>query len=659
MACKYVAIIGICSTDPIYRFLWAGLQVDALCRLNREEDVQTGATDLTMPLLSSMYERTMESIQAKGERSSSTALRLFAWLVHGKELLSTEALLKSFSDYANIPSEVEVLSAACSLVIKDHHRNIFRFAHVTIYEYIVSLPEFASAHLESNLTRSCMAICESDAGLSEDTSESMKGIRRYAILYWAYHAHEHEAVASTPDEVQYINEFCFVEQEPSLTFLQWLGDAKDVVGELPITHPLQSLWSIFEPETLSLISMSCIYGLVTIMRKALSSRHTNINSQNSYGQTPLYIASFSGHATVVQLLLASGARHDIRGGRHAFPLHVACFRGHGQIVRDLLAAGADHQTSNDIGDALTNAFETHNEDMALLFFPQYVSVNEKTQFDALYAKAAHAGMPKILARLEELYPQFRDSASAINKALLSACRRGQTNVVDRFVKSYHDKSPGLLGPALVTASLHGQDRVVQILADAGAPLLYEDDMGSAIRCAALAGYSETVKLLLRLGKTSGIELQVQDAVKAAASHGHDLALNVLIEHGTFEDFAKDPFVGALKVAAFGGHATVVALLLGHQPSMCDAEDLAQVVGAAAAGTRYDILQLLLDRGMDIVEEIKSSRPMFKLGGRRNNFRQPLQLLAKYGLGDKASPTRHCLGRAELSGPVATPQKFAE
>ncbi|MEU1873478.1 MULTISPECIES: ankyrin repeat domain-containing protein [unclassified Streptomyces] len=69
------------------------------------------------------------------------------------------------------------------------------------------------------------------------------------------------------------------------------------------------------------------------------------------GSTPLYVASVSGAADIVRVLLAAGARPDTESGigSEGTPLCGAACWGHTEAVRALLEHGADPNLREDHG----------------------------------------------------------------------------------------------------------------------------------------------------------------------------------------------------------------------------------------------------------------------------------------------------------------------
>jgi hypothetical protein len=80
-----------------------------------------------------------------------------------------------------------------------------------------------------------------------------------------------------------------------------------------------------------------------ILREGQGAGSTCVNiASRETGETPLFVASLLGHASIVAELLQNGANTEtcaVNGGRR--PLHVASQYGHADVVRLLLAAGAD------------------------------------------------------------------------------------------------------------------------------------------------------------------------------------------------------------------------------------------------------------------------------------------------------------------------------
>jgi ankyrin repeat protein len=60
-----------------------------------------------------------------------------------------------------------------------------------------------------------------------------------------------------------------------------------------------------------------------------------LNNQNNSGSTPLHLAAFWGHFSVVKLLVEEGAKLDIKNEKGRTALDVSALYGHKQIAEYL------------------------------------------------------------------------------------------------------------------------------------------------------------------------------------------------------------------------------------------------------------------------------------------------------------------------------------
>ncbi|WP_018296417.1 ankyrin repeat domain-containing protein [Corynebacterium lubricantis] len=67
----------------------------------------------------------------------------------------------------------------------------------------------------------------------------------------------------------------------------------------------------------------------------------DVNMSNQDGNTFLMLASYSGHAELVDALIARGADVNKHNDRHQTPLAGVIFKKEDEIIDALLAAGAD------------------------------------------------------------------------------------------------------------------------------------------------------------------------------------------------------------------------------------------------------------------------------------------------------------------------------
>ncbi|OQS05206.1 hypothetical protein THRCLA_02611 [Thraustotheca clavata] len=145
--------------------------------------------------------------------------------------------------------------------------------------------------------------------------------------------------------------------------------------------------------------------------RALINAGVNIDCQNEYGQSPLYVAAWLGYERVVKYLLDSGASPELKDNAKTLPLEAAIAHNHTAVVSLLQPFSKDHYDD---------------------FNPQWCTMPpSKAHFNTLIpSDAAHPGAgsgywddlfpESFLHRLEHLFSQLpsapREKASCSNRS---------------------------------------------------------------------------------------------------------------------------------------------------------------------------------------------------------------------------------------------------
>ena len=96
-------------------------------------------------------------------------------------------------------------------------------------------------------------------------------------------------------------------------------------------------------------------GKLACVDLLLKQRDTRIEYRTTDGRTALYAAAESGAVDCVKLLIANGANLDARRNDKSTPLIVASYLGHAEVVEALLNAGAKLKLKDADGTAFDNA----------------------------------------------------------------------------------------------------------------------------------------------------------------------------------------------------------------------------------------------------------------------------------------------------------------
>ena len=294
--------------------------------------------------------------------------------------------------------------------------------------------------------------------------------------------------------------------------------------------------------------------------------------------SPVTAAAASGHAVIVQQLIAKGAELET-----TTPLS-ATRNGHGQIAELLLQEKAyDMET---ISKALISAVVGGHMSITklLLDYGADIEIDDYWHSRPLHT-AAHNGNLEMLKLL-------LDRGADINSA---GGNRGS----------------GIRGSAIQDAAYRGDMRMVQYLTERGAEInMYGFGLPNALQNAARKGHITLCKFLLSAGAELESDGGHGSALQSAiAGHRPDIVL-LLLEHGAnlgldseVRDRKTEPLPSPLLHAAMEGHMGIVKLLLEHG---VDVNALSWSWGSsnlplhnAAGKGDIEILQTLLKHGANV------------------------------------------------------------
>jgi ankyrin repeat protein len=135
--------------------------------------------------------------------------------------------------------------------------------------------------------------------------------------------------------------------------------------------------------------------------RELLSQGANVNGRDTGGETPLIVASSSGHVGLMRLLLDEGASVDGRDSRGRTALLLVCARGRAPEAAILLRAGADPELASKNGNfPLLEAARFGDPELVRSLLSAGAEVNQRASNDWTALKAArergHSGVADLL-----------------------------------------------------------------------------------------------------------------------------------------------------------------------------------------------------------------------------------------------------------------------
>ncbi len=570
--------------------------------MQHEIDVRRAMQRLSEDSLNRLYADTFSKISTAEPFTRSTAMRTFSFLLCMQETLSSTAFLTAIARTdSNCQAELklpDLLKICFNMVVLDSKLNILRFAHVSVQEFLETQPDLATHHAHRLAAMSCLNMCMK--GLPVGLEVGLCPAERfyhYSALYWAEH-YRVAAVANTSDDLfRMVTEFVFDDEEISLSFVDWLGDAQRFSTALANHHPLKKALSAVMNLDNTPLFTACVFGLTSLLKIISQPANFDWNQKNDLGQTGLYLASATGYKEIVDLFIDHGADVNVSGGRHGSPLHAACFVGHTTVVQLLLDHGADTKSSGRFDNALQASLLGDNEEVALLVLGSGFGVFSQNDYDVILQQAAQAGHIEVVQLLQKTYASsFGESGSTQGKAIHAAIVKGRLGVLERFFWRPPGFKRYLPGDAISTAALGGQDHMIGLLLDKGLDVEREGPLGTPLRAASLMGHESTIRILLGRGAKIGACGSLGDALQAAATKGHVSITKLLIQEGADANSRGGYYGNALQAAAYRGHKKVIEVLLNAGADMHRQGLSRDAFHAAAEGGHYEIVNLFLERG---------------------------------------------------------------
>ncbi|CAG9769543.1 unnamed protein product [Ceutorhynchus assimilis] len=234
-----------------------------------------------------------------------------------------------------------------------------------------------------------------------------------------------------------------------------------------------------------------------------------LNSQDSWGRTPIHAAVITENSKCLQLLLNAGADPNVQcgpRGEYKSPLHVCAEYGHYNNIQTLLQHNANIQIKD--GSGLTP-----------------LNVAEK------------CGQAKCVEQIKEAADAKEKARLDIHAAIRHACSQGDLNSVQQLLSSLQNDAELLVNMApsgantlLFTACETGNRQIVKILLDHGADGRYHSvTKYSPLYIACYQGHREVVEMLLikfpELVQQHTVERWLP--IHAACINGHHSILELL------------------------------------------------------------------------------------------------------------------------------------
>ena len=386
------------------RFLWVKLQLQTLCDegIKREKDVLI-ELEKNPTEIGQLYESIFDRIARSGPSSRDIAESVLRWLLVSRRPLTTGTILQAVSEAGDDLEKDEVLDVCRNLVIADDETDTFRFAHLSVQEFLKKREGYADNVLHTFAALRCLEEFESSRRSGHDErarpDPNSKCFYAYAVVNWVYHTLM--AKERSPDLVEKIESFL----RDDGAFDIWNHDALESAERQE--YFLANTEFEFPCLNGHKATQTFVIAKLGLIDAFEEQSDLDWNYNNIKGEAPIHVAAFAGSLEIVKrLIVEKGMDVNHQGDTFFGPLLAACVRGQRDVVEYLLSVnGIEVNRRSDFGKTpLIAAAKAGNQDICQLLLGKGALVNFQALDDdtAMIIAAEHGKLSIVQMLLKKV-----------------------------------------------------------------------------------------------------------------------------------------------------------------------------------------------------------------------------------------------------------------
>ena len=300
----------------IIRFRWASLQLQSLCSVRTDEAIRERLGQLPQKLEDLYLELYEKLTKTSANADREVTINAFSWLLCAQRTLKSGEFLAALSmtprRQFNLLTKEHILEMCSNMVVFDSTLDMFRFAHLSVREFLEKHPDFTIEATNALAAERCLLNVLNTVDnpatkrfVSKYRQDSLNSafsdaLEHYSIVYWAPHCQ----LAANRRTAGVINDFlCHFlsnESDPRSAVVVWTNSIKKWFDEFSIEWELRRrLKDIDAKEGRALFIASC-FDLQEIIEIPAKFSNKMLNTQ---GRTLLEVAITHGSCDVISILL--------------------------------------------------------------------------------------------------------------------------------------------------------------------------------------------------------------------------------------------------------------------------------------------------------------------------------------------------------------------
>ncbi|KAL9066249.1 MAG: hypothetical protein Q9161_007706 [Pseudevernia consocians] len=589
-------IVDRVSSGADGMFRWASLQLDVLRALKRDEDIRRQLGRLP-PKLEQLYLEVYNNlISLQGEVGRSIIDNTLKWLLCAKEKLRASKFLIAIAANLNTSdgdvSADDLLELCNNLVVYDESLDVFRFAHLSVREFLEKRPEFAEVSCYILAAECCLlqiiasSNCPNTEHLMSDTHRlRLRGSSDWtesSIFLMYANSSCMEYCKSIPqsnrsDDTAFGRTFQFLlsdklgSNSPLNAWVQWyrshilddLNSAASVKFQEFLTNCSDSLSRSFLVAT--------YFGFSEVVTACLRDRELGDGIKDK----GLLLAAMTAQHEAVEILGVD--REDWAMTEPMLSYAILAWD------KDGLASRLDKIPDTMITHRVIHAvIEAQDDGKLAILLDRYSGLKiTKELLDVATFFSSEAAFRLLLARavnpvITERTIWVTEHLSTYPKPIVDACLENMRVLIDKVGVPQHLMS---------FAARYGDERIIEVMLKNCAPSIITAD--SMVNAAERG--REVFLLMLEYGG------KITDTVLDRMASSCDAQIwEVLLEQG----YGSSINVKRLKLAAHNSDDAVLSIHIDYVEETALTNEFAELIGEVARWGQNDAMRQLLDRAKD-------------------------------------------------------------
>jgi hypothetical protein len=320
-----------------------------------------------------LYQVIFDRIARSGTNSKYIAESVLRWLLISRRSLTIGTILEAVSEAGDNVEKFEVLDICRNLVIADDETDTFRFAHLSVQEFLETREGYTDDALHTFAAMRCLEEFESPRLEYDEKTRpdpNSKCFYAYAVVNWVYHTLM--VKDRSEDLVERLESFLRDDD----AFDVWNRDALE--SSERFRYYLEMTDSEFPCLNGHKATQTFVIAKLGLMGAFEEHFELDWNYNNIKGEAPIHIAAFAGNLEIIKRLIdEKGMSVNHQGDTNFGPLLAACVSGHKNVANYLLSLdGVEINRRSIFGKTpLIAAAKAGNQDLCRLLLEKGALVN--------------------------------------------------------------------------------------------------------------------------------------------------------------------------------------------------------------------------------------------------------------------------------------------